>query len=115
MWKLWNPGLTKALLHQSKLCGDRRSPQEPKVYEFVLTDTDSVEIDHIFEENNPDSIQYSKFTIKRILSPFEWFVDHLHTPIHLSKAHRSQTYNWYDYKATWYNFIFVRPNIHTWL
>ncbi|KAG5631283.1 hypothetical protein H5410_003000 [Solanum commersonii] len=82
--------------------------------EFILTDTDSVEIEHIFEENNPDSIQYSKFTIKRILSPFEWFVDHLHTPTHLSKAHRPQTYNWYDYKAAWYNFIFVRPNTYTW-
>ncbi|KAG5576907.1 hypothetical protein H5410_057041 [Solanum commersonii] len=54
-----------------------------RYYEFILTYTDSVEIEQIFEENNPDSIQYSKFTIKRILSPFEWFVDHRHTPIFL--------------------------------
>ncbi|KAG5576680.1 hypothetical protein H5410_056814 [Solanum commersonii] len=60
---------------------------------FILTNTDSVEIKHIFEENNPDSVQYSKFTIKRILSPFKGFVDHLNTPIRLSKAHQLQTYN----------------------
>jgi len=85
-----------------------------RYYEFILTAIDLVEIEHIFEVNNLDSIQYSKFTIKRTLSPFKWFVDHLHTTILLSKAHRSQTYNWYDYKAAWYNFIFVKPNIHSW-
>lgn len=51
-------------------------------YEFILPEIDSVKMEHIFDENNSDSIQYSKFTIKRILSSFEWFEDHLHTPIH---------------------------------
>lgn len=27
--------------------------------------------------------------------------------------HRPQTFNWYDYKSAWFNFIFVRPG-HTW-
>ncbi|KAG5569828.1 hypothetical protein H5410_059594 [Solanum commersonii] len=28
-------------------------------------------------------------------------------------AHRSQTYNWYDYKAAWMNFLYLRQR-HTW-
>lgn len=67
-------------------------------YEFILPEIDSVKMEHIFDENNSDSIQYSKFTIKRILSSFEWFEDHLHTPIHLSKAYRPNIQR-YNYKA----------------
>ncbi|KAG5576687.1 hypothetical protein H5410_056821 [Solanum commersonii] len=35
-------------------------------------------------------------------------------PIPLSTSYRPQTYNWYDYKAAWYNFMYLRPNTHTW-
>ncbi|KAG5606257.1 hypothetical protein H5410_027749 [Solanum commersonii] len=28
-------------------------------------------------------------------------------------AHRPQTYNWYDYKAAWMNFLYLRSR-HTW-
>lgn len=65
-----------------------------------------IEFEYIVEENNLGNIRYSKFMIKRILSPFECFVDYLHTPIH--------SYNLYAYKAVWYNFIYIRPNTHTW-
>lgn len=65
-WKLWNVGLTKFLLYKPELCGLEDPLKIRRYYEFILTDTDSVEIDHIFEENNLDSIQYLKFTIKRI-------------------------------------------------
>ena len=38
------------------------------------------------------------------------FENLLHAAIQLSKVHPP----WYDYKSAWYNFIFVRPNTHTW-
>ena len=84
-----------------------------RFYEAILVDTDSIEVEHSLDTNNPDYISYSKFTIKRILTPFNWFVDHLHTPIALSMPHRPQTYNWHDYRAAWFNFMYVRPG-HTW-
>ncbi|KAG5595041.1 hypothetical protein H5410_036273 [Solanum commersonii] len=52
--------------------------------------------------------------IKRILSPFEWFVDHLHTPIPLSTSYRPQKYNLYDYKVASYSFMYLKKNTHTW-
>ncbi|WMV26840.1 hypothetical protein MTR67_020225 [Solanum verrucosum] len=67
-----------------------------RFYEVILTDTDSIEIEHSRDANN--YINYSRFTIKKILDPFEWFADHLHTPIALTMTHMPHTYNWYDYK-----------------
>ncbi|KAG5589850.1 hypothetical protein H5410_040364 [Solanum commersonii] len=64
-----------------------------RFYEAILIDTDSIEIEHSRDENNPANIRYSRFTIKKILDPFKWFADHLHTPIALSVTHKPQTYN----------------------
>jgi len=83
-----------------------------RYYESILIDTDSIEVEHSLNDKNPEYINYSRVTIKKILSPFEWFVDHLHTPIALSMMHRPQTYNWHDYKAAWFNFLYLRPG-HT--
>ncbi|KAK4716306.1 hypothetical protein R3W88_014644 [Solanum pinnatisectum] len=86
-----------------------------KYYEFILVDTGSIEVEHkLSHDSDPDSIAYSKFTIKRVFSPFDWIVDHLHTPVNLSREHRPQTYNWYDYKNAWFNFLYLRPTTHTW-
>lgn len=52
-------------------------------FEIILTHTNSVIIETKFDDNNDeDSIQFSIFTIKIILSPLEWFVDHLHNTFH---------------------------------
>lgn len=85
-----------------------------KYFEFILIDTGSIEIEHkLKDERDPDNICYSKFTIKRILSPFTWLVDHFHTPITLSRERKPQTFNWYDYRNAWFNFILLRPITHT--
>ena len=83
-----------------------------RYYEAILVDTDSIEVEHSMNERNPEYIDYSRFTIKWILTPFNWFADHLHTPIALSMPHMPQTYNWYDYMSAWFNFLYVRPG-HT--
>jgi len=86
-----------------------------KFYEFILVDTGSIEVEHqLKDDDDPKSVSYSKFTIKKIYSPFTWLADHLHTPINLSREHKPQTYNWYDYRNAWFNFIYLRPNTHTW-
>ena len=74
-------------------------------------ETGSVDIEHeLANKSDPDNIAYFKFT----LSPFSWPVDHLQTPINLSKRFNPQTYNWYDYKDAWINFLYVRPTTHKW-
>ncbi|WMV49259.1 hypothetical protein MTR67_042644 [Solanum verrucosum] len=91
---------------------DTENPLKIRIfYEAVLIDTDSIEIEHSRNANN--YIQYSRITIKKILDPFEWFADHLHTLVALTIAHKPQTYNWHDYKAAWMKFLYLRPR-HTW-
>jgi len=86
-----------------------------RYYEFILTDTGSVSFEHTLrDDKDPDSIKYSRFTIHKIMSPFEWGMDHLHTPIVLSVQFRPQTYNFKDYMDAWYNFMYLRPGSHTW-
>lgn len=93
---------------------DSYDPLHTRLYfEAILVDTDSIEIEHVFSERNPDFILYSQFTIRKILSPFKWQVDHLLTPVRLSMSHKPQTYNWYIYQQAWYNFVYLRPG-HTW-
>ena len=43
-----------------------------------------------------------------------WITDHLQTPVNLSKIFNPQSFNWFDYKNAWLNFLFVRPTTHTW-
>ena len=79
-------------------CVDTENPLKTRrFYEAIQVDSDSIEIEHSRDANN--YIQYSRFTIKKILDPFEWFADHLHTSIALTMAHKPQTCYWYDYKA----------------
>lgn len=86
-----------------------------RYFEFILIDTGSIEIEHeLADQSDPDSIAHSKFTIKKILSPFNWLTDHLLTPVNLSKRFNPQTFNWFDYRNAWMNFLFVRPITHTW-
>ena len=78
-------------------------------------DTGSVDIEHeLADKSDPNSVAYSKFTIRKILSPFNWPVHHLQTPFNFSYRFNPQTYNWYDYKEAWVNFLYVRPTTHTW-
>ena len=77
-------------------CVDTENPLKTRrFYEPIQVDIDSIEIEHSRDANN--YIQYSRFTIKKFLDPFEWFADNLHTLVVLTMSHIQQTYNWYDY------------------
>ena len=41
-----------------------------RYYEAILVDNDSIKVEHSMNERNPKYIDYSRFTIKRILTPF---------------------------------------------
>ena len=57
-----------------------------RFYEAILVDTDYIEIYHSRDASN--YIIYLTFNVKKILDPFEWFADHLHTPIDFLMAHK---------------------------
>lgn len=105
--------LTKPCFMDSNFVDTKNLLKNRRYFEAILVDTDSIIMEHSIDSDNPKVISYSKFTIKRILTRFEWFTDHPHTPITLSMVHRPQTYNWFDYKDTWFNFIYLRSG-HTW-
>ncbi|KAG5606719.1 hypothetical protein H5410_028211 [Solanum commersonii] len=89
---------------------DTDNPLKTQRYiEVILVNTKSIIIEHTMSDKNPEYISYSRFTIKRILSPSEWYADHLLTPIALSMPHKPQTYNWHDYKNAWFNFLQSSP------
>lgn len=110
----WVPELLKAYYTNRNYVETDGPLKSRRYYKFTLTNTDSLQIEcKLADISHPNSIQYLKFTIKILLSPFEWYVDHLHIPISLSRNQRPQAYNWYDYKVAWYNFIYVQPNTHS--
>ena len=52
--------------------------KKKKHFEFILVDIGSIEVEHkLNDKSDSDSVTYSKVTIKKILSPFEWKADHL--------------------------------------
>ncbi|KAG5579980.1 hypothetical protein H5410_050607 [Solanum commersonii] len=73
-----------------------------RYFEGILVDTESIIIEHTMSDKNPEYVSYSRFTIKRVLSPSEWYTDRLLTPITLLMPHKPQTYNWHDYKSAWF-------------
>lgn len=107
--------LLKPVYHNRNYVDTDNALKTRRYFEFILIDTGSIEIEHeLADQSDQDSIAYSKFTIKKILSPSNWLTDHLLTPINLSKRFNPQTFNWFDYKNAWMNFLFVRPNTHSW-
>ena len=47
-------------------------------YEFILVDTDSVEITHNTDKNNPQRIAFSKYQILRVMTIADWNKKTLH-------------------------------------
>ena len=98
--------LLKPVYHNRNYVDTDNALKTRRYFEFILIDTGSIEIEHeLADQSDQDSIAYSKFTIKKILSPSNWLTDHLLTPINLSKRFNPQTFNWFDYKNAWMNFF----------
>src|ERR1044072_173905 len=80
-------------------------------YEFILIDTESVEITH--SKDHLDQIKFSKQKILKVISIEEWGQP-LYQAKTFSRVHNPQIYTYYDYIDAWYNTLFYKPFQHSW-
>ena len=84
-----------------------------KYYEYILIDTNSVEIEHNYDVDEPSKISYSKIKILHVLSPKDFATD-LYTSKSFSNPSCLLRYSYLDYKIAWFNVFFIRPFSHSW-
>ena len=83
-----------------------------RFYEFILVDKESIQVSHVKNPEGTD-IAYSKCKILKIISEKDWE----HNPFthkRFSQNFVPQTFDYIDYKETWFNTFFVRPSSHSW-
>nr|KYP51741.1 Retrotransposable element Tf2 [Cajanus cajan] len=80
-------------------------------YEFILVDTDSIELTHSRDDQN--NIQFSKIKILRIMSPSDWDQP-IHQPKSFSRQFQPQTFTYYDYITAWTHILYLQPKTHSW-
>ena len=81
-------------------------------YEFILVDTESIQISHVRNPEGND-IAYSKCKILKVLNEKEWD-QNIFTHKRFSEKFDPQTFDFYDYKNAWYHTFCIRPNSHSW-
>ena len=84
-----------------------------KYYEYILIDSESVEIEHNYDSRETSRISYSKIKILRVLTPKE-FSTNLYTTRTFSNPACLLSYSYLDYKKAWFNVFFIRPFSHSW-
>ena len=83
-----------------------------KFYEFILVDTESVQISHVMNPEGND-IAYSKCKILKVLNEKDWN-QNIFTHKRFSEHFDPQSFDFYDYKNAWYHVFCIRPNSHSW-
>jgi len=81
-------------------------------YELILVDTQSADISHTHDKNNPNHILFSKCIIRQVLSAKQWkdpFAERS-----FSVPFSPQTYNYHDYRMAWHRTFLYRPETHSW-
>ena len=73
-----------------------------KYYEYILIDSESVEIEHNYDSRETARISYSKIKILRVLTPKE-FSTNLYTTRTFSNPACLLSYSYLDYKKAWFN------------
>ena len=82
-------------------------------YEFILVDTDSVEITHNTDKNNPQRIAFSKCQILRVMTIADWNQKPF-TCKAFSQPFHPMSYNYMDYMDAWYNMFYLQSYQHSW-
>ncbi|XP_059643537.1 uncharacterized protein LOC132285374 [Cornus florida] len=84
------------------------------IYEAILTETSSVEINHTkqFSNSKDSPLTYSKAIFKRLIRPSDWGLNP-NLPRKISYGH---SYNYWDYISAWtYSFFYENPkHKHSW-
>ena len=83
-----------------------------KFYEFILVDTDSIEISHIQNKTSID-ICYSKCRICKVISQKSWDQS-FDTHKMFSQIFRPKSYDYHDYIDILYYTFFFHPFDHSW-
>ncbi|KAI5669257.1 hypothetical protein M9H77_19110 [Catharanthus roseus] len=103
-------------LHRLLPQGCQWLPDDPTktqtYYELIVVDSNSVEITHTPDRNNPQKIAYSKCTIKKIIKSTEWAS--IWSTRSFSVPFKPQGYTYQDYRMAWYRTFFKRPFDHSW-
>ena len=103
---------TKKIFQNEKYFISNEILKTLRFYEFILVDTESVQILHIKNPEGND-IPYSKCKILKILTEKDWDQNPF-THKRFSQMFDPQTFDFYDYKNVWYNTFCIRPNSHSW-
>nr|KYP34346.1 polyprotein [Cajanus cajan] len=72
-------------------------------YEFILIDTDSIELTHTRDDQK----------ILKIITPDEWNQP-LYKTNNFTRTFEPQQYSYYDYIDGWTNFLYLHPKTHSW-
>ena len=76
-------------------------------------DTDSVEITHNTDKNNPQRIAFSKCQILRVMTIADWNQKPF-TCKAFSQPFHPMSYNYMDYMDAWYNMFYLQSYQHSW-
>ena len=83
-----------------------------RFYEFILVDTEYVQISHIKNLEGTNNA-YSKCKILKIISENDWKQNPF-THKRFSQNFVPQTFDYFDYNNEWFNTFFVKPSSHSW-
>ena len=102
----------KKIFQNEKYFISNEIPKTRIFYEFILVDTESIQISHV---QNPEGngIAYSKCKILKVLNEKDWDQNPF-THKRFSENFDPQTFDFYDYKNAWYHTFCIRPNSHSW-
>ena len=83
-----------------------------RFYECILVDKESIQVSHVKNPEGTD-IAYSKCKILKVISEKDWEQSPF-THKRFSENFVPQTFDYTNYKNSWYNTFFVRPSSHSW-
>nr|KYP43964.1 polyprotein [Cajanus cajan] len=106
----WNDEMSQVVVEIKKIVKKLPCLGIP-FYEFILIDTDSIELTHTRDDQG--KIQFSKIKILRIITPDEWN-QLLYKTNNFSRTFEPQQYSYYDYMDAWTNFLYLQPKTHSW-
>lgn len=82
-------------------------------YEFILVDTDSIEITHNPDRNDSNRIAFSKCEIKKVLRPQDWRTG-IYQKRPFSQSFIPQEFSYKDYQKAWFHTFCLTHTTHSW-
>lgn len=104
---------TIAKRYPPKFHYEPKAPEKSRnFYEFILVDTESTDLTHQYEANDPTKITFSKFKILKVITPSQWR-SHPSVAKSFTRKFTPQQYTYYDYMDVWHFMLYHEPYNHT--